>query len=81
MLYLAGMVGFEPTNAGVKFQSLTAWLHPNIMSESTSYYPTLCDPVINGDSTIYTYFFTVTIMNFTQLDLTVWQESRDLNPN
>ena len=27
---LAGVAGFEPTNAGVKVQCLTAWRHPNI---------------------------------------------------
>ena len=27
---LAGVVGFEPTDAGVKVQCLTAWRHPNI---------------------------------------------------
>ena len=27
---MAGMVGFEPTNDGVKVRCLTAWLHPNI---------------------------------------------------
>ncbi len=26
---LAGVVGFEPTNAGVRDPCLTAWLHPN----------------------------------------------------
>ena len=30
---LAGMVGLEPTNAGVKVPCLTAWLHPNIGGE------------------------------------------------
>ena len=28
---LAGVVGFEPTNDGVRDRGLTAWLHPNIM--------------------------------------------------
>ena len=28
---LAGAVGFEPTNGGVRDRSLTAWLHPNIV--------------------------------------------------
>ncbi len=27
---MAGVAGFEPTNAGVKVPCLTAWLHPNI---------------------------------------------------
>ena len=27
---VAGMVGLEPTNAGVKVPCLTAWLHPNV---------------------------------------------------
>ena len=27
---LAGMVGLEPTDEGVKVPCLTAWLHPNI---------------------------------------------------
>ena len=27
--FLAGMAGFEPTNAGVKVPCLTAWRHPN----------------------------------------------------
>ena len=27
---VAGMVGLEPTNAGVKVPCLTTWLHPNI---------------------------------------------------
>ena len=26
---MAGMAGFEPTDAGVKVPCLTAWLHPN----------------------------------------------------
>ena len=26
---MAGMAGFEPTNAGVKVLCLTAWRHPN----------------------------------------------------
>ena len=30
MLFLAGMAGFEPTNARVKVWCLTAWRHPNI---------------------------------------------------
>ena len=28
--FMAGMDGFEPSNAGVKVRCLTAWLHPNI---------------------------------------------------
>ena len=28
-LIMAGMAGFEPTNAGVKVPCLTAWRHPN----------------------------------------------------
>ena len=28
--HLAGMVGLEPTNAGVKVPCLTTWLHPNV---------------------------------------------------
>ena len=28
--YVAGAVGFEPTNGGVRDRCLTAWLHPNI---------------------------------------------------
>ncbi len=31
---LAGMVGLEPTNAGVKVPCLTTWLHPNGMDEA-----------------------------------------------
>ena len=30
MLFLAGMAGFEPTNARVKVWCLTAWRHPKI---------------------------------------------------
>ena len=30
ILLVAGVVGFEPTHAGVKVLSLTAWRHPNI---------------------------------------------------
>jgi hypothetical protein len=26
---VAGVAGFEPTNAGIKIQCLTAWRHPN----------------------------------------------------
>ena len=26
--FLAGVAGFEPTNAGIKIQCLTAWRHP-----------------------------------------------------
>ncbi len=29
-LFLAGVAGFEPTNAGIKIPCLTAWRHPNI---------------------------------------------------
>ena len=29
--YLAGVAGFEPTHAGVRIQSLTAWLHPKVI--------------------------------------------------
>ena len=29
--FLAGVAGFEPTNAGVKVLCLTAWRHPNIL--------------------------------------------------
>ncbi len=28
---LAGVAGFEPTHAGVRIQSLTAWLHPKVI--------------------------------------------------
>ncbi len=28
VLYLAGVAGFEPTNAGIKIPCLTAWRHP-----------------------------------------------------
>ncbi len=28
---MAGVAGFEPTNAGVKVPCLTAWLHPNVL--------------------------------------------------
>ena len=30
--FLAGVVGFEPTDDGVRVRSLTAWRHPNIFS-------------------------------------------------
>ena len=29
LIYLAGVAGFEPTNAGIKIPCLTAWRHPN----------------------------------------------------
>ena len=29
LLFLAGVAGFEPTNAGIKIPCLTAWRHPN----------------------------------------------------
>lgn len=29
-VFLAGMAGFEPADAGVKFRCLTTWRHPNI---------------------------------------------------
>ena len=29
MSFLAGVAGFEPTNAGIKIPCLTAWRHPN----------------------------------------------------
>ena len=35
---LAGMAGFEPTNARVKVWCLTAWRHPNILTGHTLYY-------------------------------------------
>ncbi len=28
-LYMAGLVGFEPTHAEIKTQSLTTWRQPN----------------------------------------------------
>ena len=28
LLFLAGVLGFEPRNAGVRVQCLTAWRHP-----------------------------------------------------
>ena len=31
---MAGMAGFEPTDAGVKVPCLTAWRHPNMMYRS-----------------------------------------------
>lgn len=31
---MAGVVGFEPANAGVKVPCLTAWLYPNIRVQS-----------------------------------------------
>ena len=34
-LIMAGMAGFEPTNAGVKVPCLTAWRHPNMMCGDT----------------------------------------------
>ena len=33
-LMMAGMAGFEPTDAGVKVPCLTAWRHPNMMYRS-----------------------------------------------
>ena len=41
---LAGMAGFEPTNARVKVWCLTAWRHPNVAAPSighASYYTTI----------------------------------------
>ena len=35
---MAGMAGFEPTNARVKVWCLTAWRHPNILTGHTWYY-------------------------------------------
>ena len=35
---MAGMAGFEPTNARVKVWCLTAWRHPNILTGHTGYY-------------------------------------------
>ena len=29
-IFMAGMVGIEPTNDGVKVRCLTAWLHPSV---------------------------------------------------
>ena len=36
-LIMAGMAGFEPTNAGVKVPCLTAWRHPNKYPYIVSY--------------------------------------------
>ena len=30
LIKLAGVAGFEPTNAGVKVRCLTAWRHPKV---------------------------------------------------
>ena len=91
MLCLAGMIGFEPMNAGVwssrvvlphlshlytvrvltprrKSRALPLGYTPIYLSESTSYYLTFCDPVINGAITIYTHYFTVTTKNNRQDD-------------
>ena len=38
---LAGMAGFEPTDARVKVWCLTAWRHPNVYS--IDYYTTLLE--------------------------------------
>ena len=34
---LAGVAGFEPTNAGIKIPCLTAWRHPNIYWEASAF--------------------------------------------
>ena len=31
VIELAGEVGIEPTNAGIKIRCLTTWLHPNYL--------------------------------------------------
>ena len=31
-IFLAGMEGFEPPNAGIKTRCLTTWRHPNSMT-------------------------------------------------
>lgn len=36
--YMAGTVGLEPTNGGVKVRCLTAWLRPNIFTTLILYY-------------------------------------------
>lgn len=36
--FLAGTVGLEPTNGGVKVRCLTAWLRPNIFTTLILYY-------------------------------------------
>ena len=36
-LFLAGTVGFEPTNGGVKVRCLTAWLRPSIFKARLLY--------------------------------------------
>ena len=34
LLFLAGVAGFEPTNAGIKIPCLTAWRHPTELTKN-----------------------------------------------
>ena len=40
--YLAGVDGFEPSDAGVKVLCLTTWRHPNIKTLLTYFAPCAC---------------------------------------
>ena len=39
LYFLAGMAGFEPTDARVKVSCLTPWLHPNVMGWKVGFEP------------------------------------------
>ena len=68
--FLAGMAGFEPTNAGVKVPCLTAWRHPNDWIPD---YYTIVSPVCQQENPFRRAFF---IAFFTE----VFSAPRRLSP-
>ena len=65
-VHMAGVVGFEPTDAGVKVLCLTAWRYPNIWCEWRE-----SNPQGNG-------VWDHPVCQFQHIR--VWREARDSNP-
>lgn len=57
--YLAGVVGIEPTNAGIKIQCLTTWRHPkklNLFLQEDVYLALQHNMLRNVMQPLYTLF-------------------------
>ena len=61
-LIMAGMAGFEPTDARVKVWCLTAWRHPNILPKSII--SQKFKSVKNFLSNFELYFYLLSVANF-----------------
>ena len=61
---LAGMAGFEPTNAGVKVPCLTAWRHPN--RQMILYH--ISEPYVNSKNKFIYLIILQVILYFGTLD-------------